>query len=157
MTSKPKLIPIRVPWQVSPSVPALELFVSEVEAPTRVSANVNFLNDGFGRMERVVVSFGRSVHARFMPSWSDKEVVREVDYDWSAVPAHSGVADPNENPFLQRWREQGTCPDSGFYEVGNSNWLLEVNTRRPLRHFLILGHDAYIEVLAKDWEWTSGD
>jgi len=110
----------------------------------------------------VRVHFKPGLWARISPSFSDSEVVKESIYDWTAV---SGRYLPGESvkDWLQRFRETwlqtGICPDPGMYEVESSPWLQEVsaeNGRRPgLKHFLITGHDAFIEVLAEEWSWTT--
>ena len=59
--------------------------------------------------------------------------------------------------FRTYWKETSICPDPRIYEVENSKWL--ENEARAIKlgckHFIVLGHDNYIEVLAKDWNWVS--
>lgn len=158
MMPRPKLIPMSVPWQVSPSVSRLRLSVSESEEPTRVWANANFLEKGGAHSKRIVVSFGRALHARFSPSWSDVEVIPETDFDWSGVPELDveDLGSP-QSAFERKWIAANECPDSGFYEVLDSSWISDVNGRVSLRHFLIVGHDAFVQVLADGWEWEVAD
>src|SRR5262249_52922463 len=154
MMPKPRLIPIKVPWQVSPSVSRLRLSVAESEEPTRVWADVNTLREKGAEAKRIIVSFGRALRARFSPAWSDAEVIREGHFDWSAVPKLD-LEDLNkaQSEFQRSWRETGECPDSGFYEVEGSLWASDERARASLRHFLIVGNDAFVEVLADAWEW----
>lgn len=151
MIRKPKLIPVKVPWEICPSTPHLQLSVAETEEPTRVWAYVNFPKK---EMIRIVMSFGRSLYAHFAHSWSDSEVVREDHYDWSAVPdLDLDNLESSQKEFWTNWEKLGVCPDPNMYKVAGSLWLSEVQDNRPLQHFLILGHDAYVEVLAEDWTW----
>jgi hypothetical protein len=93
-----------------------------------------------------------------VPGFADSEVVREADYDWSAVSRPSPGSDLVEYLRLQRekWLETGICPDPGVYEVRSSNWLREIREETgyewlDYHHYLILGHDVYVEVIAKGW------
>lgn len=58
---------------------------------------------------------------------------------------------------LEFWKENGYHPDSGFYQVDKSDWLKESNSkydprgRLNLKHFLVVGNDSYIELLAKGY------
>ena len=55
---------------------------------------------------------------------------------------------------LEFWKENGYHPDSGFYQVDKSQWLREsISKYDPqnnlgLKHFLIVGNDSYVELLA---------
>lgn len=108
--------------------------------------------------------------ARMYRSYADLEVVQESLYDWSALKYYF-KADPDFENWgedmarefedmarecaersMEEWRRTSICPDPGMYEIENSPWLRELNFPED-RHFLILGHDAYVEVLAEDWKW----
>ncbi len=47
---------------------------------------------------------------------------------------------------LREWERTNLAPDPGFYEVSGSPWVAKSDL--GARHFLIRGHDAYIEVVA---------
>ena len=55
---------------------------------------------------------------------------------------------------LDFWKENGYHPNSGFYQVDESEWLRESvarydpQSRFELKHFLIIGNDSYVELLA---------
>jgi hypothetical protein len=45
-----------------------------------------------------------------------------------------------------------------MYDVLHSPWLKEENLRPTdgWHHYLMLGHDEYVEVIAKGWDWQPG-
>jgi hypothetical protein len=185
---KPRLLPVSVPWQISPSVPHLKVqkapeqhvvfatFIghfkcdeaahSKEESPAlEVVVSVpefestSILTKAPFRMVRV--DFGEEYEVRMMPAYSDSEVLPEKSYGWDAVP---GALLPNEtvDENLRRtedlWLRTEICPDPGMYEVQNPPWLAEIPEERSrgLRHYVILGHDEYVEILAKAWNWKLG-
>lgn len=183
--AKPKLIPLRVPWMVSPSTPFLRLvafecdfeekthveFLSydkrldtspptdgktvEIAAPPGAFRASGNLEEGPDRLVRM--AFYHCIAARMCPSHSDAEVVEESAYDWSAIPARFSPGD-DIFAYLERnralWLQTGICPNPRAYEVANSPWLKEYGLANgPVwKHYLILGHDAYVEVIAKGYE-----
>ena len=54
--------------------------------------------------------------------------------------------------FSTEWRRTSRCPDPGMYEILYSAWLQDVGAR-GLKHFLVIGEDSYIEVLAESWSY----
>lgn len=157
MPDRPLLKPLPLAYMVSPSVPFLEVAASEDTAasPTVVGFFATHI-DGSSSRARLVFKTGLWV--RLSPSYSDREVVREADYDWSAVPQLSAGADYRETRLRrdELWRTTGVCPDPHAYEVVGSEWLAAHDEpvgpdRDRLHHYLVLGHDAYVEVLATSW------
>ncbi len=181
--SPQRLLPLAVPWKVSPSTPFLRLRVEESGAPTSVSFVAHFalFDDPSARDDRrsaeivlqpddaieeqgpkigpyqlVVVTFKAGIWARWSPAYGDSDVIHESLYDWSAVPfRYREGEDVGEwlRRFRGEWIKTGLCPIPGIYEVENSKW--RQNVASGYRHFLIEGHDAYVEVLAEDWSWKS--
>ena len=157
LSGRPRLEPLPVGWMASPSVPHLQLSAHEdlVASPTVVSLFATFVDGSFARVQ---VEFRDALWVRWSPSHSDLEVVAESDYDWSGVPRlEVGPAYQDSALRLrEQWRASGICPDSRVYEVGNSPWVegLGHPTAGGLahRHFLVLGHDAYVELLATGWQ-----
>lgn len=104
---------------------------------------------------RLVFDGGR--YARIVPS-SVSEVLPYGTFDTSLLPQFPG---PYTDEAVRSWFKDkqeswvltGLCPDPSAYEVESSELVEEVGYTSPLRHFIIEGHDAYIEVLAKDWMW----
>ncbi len=190
---KPRLVPVEVPWQISPSTPFLRLISSEVveNGATQVQFVAHFgLEDSQGDASelhrsvvvvadpgdlhdqsqspiqspyrRVRILFERGLWSRMCPAYSDSEVVKESKYDWSAVVGRykSGEDPPTWlRRFKVTWLDTSICPDPGMYEVENSPWLREIESvegsKEELRHYLFLGHDAYVEVLAEGWTWKA--
>jgi hypothetical protein len=178
-----QLIPLAVPWKVSPSTPFLRLKVEEGGEPTRASFVAHFaldddqaeVHDGrsveivlppddtveepgskTGPYQLVVVTFKSGIWTRWSPAYGDADVIHEDLYDWSAVSFRYREGDDTVEwlrRFRNEWRTSGLCPIPGIYEVKQSLWLQGVAS--SYRHFLIEGHDAYVEVLAEDWSWKS--
>lgn len=149
-----RLKPVGVPWQVSPSTPELRVRVSEDGSETVVEARCTLCEAGKYRDARIALSFDRGLYLHFSQSYSDAEVVREADYDWTEVPTIDPQRIEESRHRLQSlWDETGKCPDPGVYEVENSSWSEEV-AEQALRHYLIVGHDAYVELLAAGLDWS---
>ncbi len=185
-TVQPRLIPLRVPWQVSPSTPFLSIHVSEefevgstwaefvayfaIEDKSRVATdgrsvklvarpNVDELDSGSGPYQLLRVTFDSGLWVRVSPAWSDSEVVKESDYDWTSVPCGY---EPGQDisvwlrHFRDTWTRESICPDPRIYEVHGSRWLDELGQgRATAKHILILGHDSYGEIIAEGWRWVS--
>ena len=105
----------------------------------------------------IKVSFDQAVEARMVRAFSDASAIDYSAFDCSAL------FDPNEyvedikrwlTEYHQEWRRTGFCPDPRMYEVEGSAWLGEYE-HHGWKHYIIVGHDAYVEVLAKDWKWES--
>lgn len=181
---KQLLRPVEVPWQISPSVPHLKLRPSDdrssfvatfigyfkaEELVTRTSSEIVKVGDpgefrlsasAHGAPHRMVrVQFENVVRTRTMPAVSDHELVAESDYDWSLVPTgiQGSESAPEAVARVDRvWRTQGICPDPAMYEVEGSEWIVAIKADPANRHYLLLGHDEYVEVVAKGWRWEPG-
>ena len=190
-STKSKLVPLQVPWQISPSVPFLRLYLSESSAdqPTHAvfiahykcglvphdtagdkSFQIVAPPPAFVQTQDVTVEpyrlvrvlFHNAVAARMLPSFSDTEVIEESAYDWSFI---DNTLKPEEGAdsfvarFADTWVRSGICPSPGIYEVLTSKWLAQLGVTgkaATARHYLLLGHDAYIEVLAEGCTWQEG-
>jgi len=183
---KPKLIPVSVPWKISPSVPHLHLqtndagkpisatfiayfhcdYVVPVSPPTGLQTIydpgefilANNAEPAPFRMVRVAFAagkVGRACHA-----FADLQVIPEDDFDWTAVPGEllpGQTIDQNIKKRLQTWTDTGVCPDPLMYEVQGSPWLRELGlSENDLHHYILLGHDDYVEVIASGWRWEKG-
>jgi hypothetical protein len=182
---KQKLIPMKVPWMVSPSTPFLRLFASEqssqestyvefvayykceeTHSSDALTSGVNVVKQpasfqkgntgerGPYRLIRIV--FENGLWARLSPAHSDKEVVEDCLFDWSAVRGRwSQGEDIYEfmNRTREEWVRSGICPDPNIYEVEGSHWLDETRAandrHKKWRHYVIQGHDAYAEIIAE--------
>src|SRR6266446_1662788 len=109
----------------------------------------------------VRVVFDGGFWAQLSPSVSETHTVRDGDYDWSAVPTGMLPGEKvHENLERTRklWLSTGICPDPGMYEVRDSPRLerQRLASQPKWKHYLLLGSDAYLEVLAQGWEWKLG-
>jgi len=130
-----------------------------VQPPKAAADNsANQPTDGLYQLIRIVFESGG--WARFNHSFADTQVVEEAAFDWSAM-AHLRDAwkpgvESGRRYYWSLWRKSGICPNPRMYEVEGSIWTREINIKNlELKHYLILGHDAYIEVIAKTWRWES--
>jgi hypothetical protein len=93
-----------------------------------------------------------------LPGFSDSEVLDPARYDMSSIPCgYTPAQGVNEwlRQFQDLWKKQGWCPDPGMYEIKNSSWCVELGASRDFKHILVMGHDVYVEFVAKSWEWAS--
>jgi hypothetical protein len=191
--SKQRLIPVKVPWQVSVSASFLKLlaYESATDGPAQVSFVAQFgcLEQGRAGRDALVghsvdrvsspydgserqpldgkegyqlvhVSFERGLWIRMLPGFSESEILDPNSFDTSALlPLELSPKNLNEirKTFWQNWIKSGVCPDPRMYEVEESSWLEELRlTTKGYRHIVICGHDAFIEIIAKSWNWKSG-
>lgn len=175
-----KLRPIKVPWQVSPSTPCLRLFASETsEEHTQVTFSAHFAlrekptkinqigfesaaiesNPYLSESKKtdshslVKVEFNRGLWSRLSPAFSDREVLNPAEFDDSLLSGSSPQVDVQRwlADFQSSWIKTGYCPDPGIYLVEESDWCQRVSSK--LNHYLIEGHDSYVEVLAEGYSW----
>jgi hypothetical protein len=92
-------------------------------------------------------------------AYSDSEVVPESLYDWSRVPGgmpEDGEWERAEEDLRNEWMKTGICPDPLMYEVIFGNGAEQGDPSVETKHYLLLGHDVYLEVDAVGWRWTPG-
>ena len=182
----PKLIPVDAPWMISTSAPDLRLISDGDGVPHAVTFIGYFLRavvearaesnevevvespeefrparDGEdGPYHLIKVSFANPKVGRTSYSVSDKEIIREADYDWSVVPTSMLPGESLEDNIARSrlaWRTSGRSPNPRMYEVLGSQWLAELNLPdATLKHLMLLGQDEYIEVIASGWSWQKG-
>jgi hypothetical protein len=117
------------------------------ELPSRVQKESN-------THSLVRIEFRDGLWARFSPSFSDREVLDPMKFNCSLIPC----LDPSNDigrwvrDFQSLWMKSGECPDPGAYVVESSDWIEQLSMG-GFQHFLIQGHDAYAEVLARGWKW----
>jgi hypothetical protein len=182
-----KLKPVLVPWMISPSVPMLSVqshndfpdsvtFIGhfKCEEPALderpgadyevVKGDPEFKEAGIGdRGAFCMVKIDLQAGARFRtrPAYSDLEVVRRDDFDWSEI---AGVRKPSESAsqsvkrIQHLWITTGVCPNPRMYEVESSDWVVESGLRldEGWKHYLLLAHDSFVELIAKGWNWKRG-
>lgn len=166
---KPKLVPVKVPWQVSPSTPNLQLAALESSSFCEVKLVAYFAlgEEKIGMLDNVPsdffqclkLTFEGEIWIKMSPAYEDINVIDESIYDWSAVTfRYTPRQDPERwiQQFRNEWRRTFLCPNPRMYEVEWSSWLEETGIENhESKHYLILGHDAYIEILAETWKWES--
>jgi hypothetical protein len=178
---KQRLRPLTVPWMVSPSVSNLRLITCEdcVAAPTHVRFFAHFglraetttsQRVGFPTAEIAIdpgtcclqdaadglveIAFEWCLWTRTSPAFSDRHVLNPDEFDESAIPYSVPPADIEawQRDFQSLWLKTGNCPDPRAYLVESSAWLATLNLH-GYEHIVIEGHDAFVEVLAKSWQW----
>lgn len=156
-----RLLVVPVPWLVSPSVPGLKIEVTE-NADARAIFNVLALaqeTDGSELVHRGVdLRFEHGQWVRTHPPADDAEPLADGYFDRGSVE-QTAILDGSDwgRDFKDTWRSRGMCPDPGFYEVADSVWLAEENAVRfGCRHFVLVAHDLWVEVLCMGiaWQWA---
>ena len=179
---KPQLIPVQVPWEVSPTSPYLRLRTSESDDdwPTEVTFLGYFgpvaLPDwepgqpGTGTStayQHLRVVFEQGLWSCFSPGIHDADPIDRSRYDEAALPRFRDVGltlEAYAKATWEQWRTTGLCPDPGMYEVAQSTWMQAIGCAkrvhaldyaREYKHFIIEAHDSYVEVIAKAWRYES--
>jgi len=185
---KLKLLPATVPWQIDPGAPYLTLQKRPgTEEPLSATFIAYFKCDELSKRKnaspemqvistppefrahsleekvpfRLVRVYFREGHsAQMKRAVADHEVIRESDYDWSAVqssPKPQESVDQTVRRSHELWVMTGICPNSRMYEVENSQRPKELGlSDAAWRQYLLLGHDEYLEVIAQGWTWEAG-
>ncbi|SIN65068.1 hypothetical protein SAMN02745824_1469 [Parasphingorhabdus marina DSM 22363] len=125
--------------------PAFEPKRDERDAPFRL-VRVNFENGRYGRT---------------LGAYADDQEIPEDDYDWSALPCNLSPEEDIRDNIKRRgiyWLETGKAPNPRAFEIEGSPWLAELDEEeaKGLHHYIFLGHEIYVEVLAEGWSWEAG-
>jgi len=140
---------------LSPSVPELRVSIVE-NGDTVVLADVTVLKTGSRHeFERagIEITFAHGQWVRTYPAVSDIDTIPPGKFDVSNVYT-VGVDDESSRIFHERWVRDRFCPDPYFYEVADSRWAAEADAVRfRCRHFVLVGHDMWMEVLALELSW----
>jgi hypothetical protein len=189
---KTKLLPLPVPWSVSPSTSYLRLFANESESdtPSQIRFVAQFCSDVIkkeyenqtkkiespqifyspydtniklgpkgGTVQLIKVTLIQTIEARIAAAVSDSAAINYSDFDCSAMQFQPNEPISNAGAWLkafhQKWIEAGICPDPHAYEAQESKLVSQNALSRGFKHFIFVGHDAYIEVVAKAWTWES--
>ena len=179
-----RLVAVQAPWMISPSTPYLQLLASESVDPTIVRFVAHFglewsseigkgkkyvkvgspytpetqLAPPGGPFQLVRAQFNTAIASRMLPVFSEREVVNPHFYDFSGLPHRftPGLsAEKWKLQFNNAWVKSRLCPNPRMYEVSNSAWIKELAAGSEFKHFLLMGHDAYVEVVATHWDWMS--
>jgi hypothetical protein len=147
MQEKRKLVPMQVNWKAGAY--GINIEGSE-QATLTVNTIVTLADDS---EKKLTISFESFAACRFF-----NFNFGEHNYNEFLVQSPEGefVEDTADwGPYLPLFREKGICPNPYFYEVQNTDWFNEKEVFQPLakrgfKHFLLVGYDSYLEVLAKD-------
>lgn len=131
----------------------------ETGFPSAIKAvNPNEIPDADGEKSKthslVRLDFQGSLWARMSPAFSEREVINPQEFEPSLIPYSIPTSDVGSwlRDFQSLWMKTGSCPDPGAYTVESSQWTSGLGLT-DFEHFLIQGHDAYVEVLARGWKW----
>ena len=177
-----KLIPLNVPWMISPSMANLKL-MSEENGRTLVQffglfgfepldekeATKSDLGHGTrglkldpsvkgGRHQLISLVFKNVGWLLRNPQHSDRDVIDETMFDWSNIRGRIGVGEGVaewQKRCLMEWNNTRIAPNPSAYIVSNSDWNAREAEQWRLKHYLVLGESSSIEVLAEDFEWVS--
>ena len=183
---KPKLLPVMVPWQIEAGAPYLSLetsargeplsatfiafFKCDESSAKRSSTDAHIVSKppAFQARSQDVKTPYRLVRVSFIGAHSghtrravsDHEPVREADFDWTAIASWPRPGEPPEQTVRRSrdlWLMTGMCPDPCMYQVQGSRWIRELGlSESTWHHYLLLGHDEYVEVVAQGWMWEAG-
>lgn len=159
----PRLLPLDVPWRISPSVPCLGVALG----------NVFGINDGYvtfdaflgestslankyGTHRQISVALKRVVWMKFYPEFSKDDSERLEAYDWNQVPEfrdQDGSFRGHSRRFHDQWNSTDICPDPSAYLIENSEALACLGFRDEFKHYLFIGDDFNLEVIADSLTW----
>lgn len=102
----------------------------------------------------VEIEFLDASRARMEPAHSDREVLDPARFDRSRlrVPSLTLPVDEYLREYRRVWASTGNCPDPGAYSVRDSIWIGDLGIDGAA-HFVVRGHDAYVELIARGWRW----
>lgn len=170
---KLKIVPVKVPWQISPSNEigkciednmclTISLFCNqskkiiqtELEELAKVYGD-NIPDDIYNRVgfSEINLSFNPMVYFGIAFPQTEMFGIDTGKYDTSAIDQYYyGIMD-----FHKIWGQTGICPDPSFYEVIGSNDVLKSDVNildSEIRHWMILGHSEEIHILSRSYKWT---
>ena len=166
----PILDPANVPWQASASYELIGVSATEETASATLLAyfgphvaaaetaaleaageadDAKYNEAGYGK---VVIEFGALGGLRLSPQLSEAGLLDPGRFDLSRLPGQREARQGGT------WSAGGWCPDPRLYRVENSDWLPSLTgASSELRHWLLLGHSAMLEVAAERMTWRKVD
>jgi hypothetical protein len=146
MQEKHKLAPVKVNWKAG----AYELYIHGSEQSTLIATTIVKLPDGSNKRLRII--FESFAEFRFF-----NYNYGESNYKEYLIQAPDGIFledTADWDPYGPSFRGDGVCINPYFYEVQNTEWFNEKwyqkLTKQNFKHYLLVGYDSYLEVLAKD-------
>jgi hypothetical protein len=148
MQEKRKLVPMQVNWKAG----AYGIYTEASEQSALVANTIVRLQDGsekkliltfesFAECRYFNFNFGESNYNEYLVQSPDGAFLEDTA-DWT--------------PYGPSFRENGVCINPYFYEVQNTDWFNEKKhvylplAKKGFKHFLLVGYDSYLEVLAND-------
>jgi hypothetical protein len=147
MQEKRKLVPVKANWEAG----RYEINIDATAQSTLIATTIVQLADGLEKSLKII--FESVAECRYF-----NDSYGESNYNENLILSPEGIfLEDNAAawyPYRDVFKETGISPDSKFYEVQNTNWLNERWYQRldnkGYKHFLLVGYDSYLEVLAKD-------
>ena len=160
------VLPVKVPWMVSRSLSNLQVVCdsADLENPIVVRFEAFFGSPGTlerdkNEYQKVRVTFQSGLSVNYCPKFYPTDKRRLDNFDWNEVPEFrdaTGSLAGHQERFRQEWERTSHCPDPAMYEIHNSQLLKAIELdMHGYKHFLILGGDINVEVIAKDYMWES--
>ncbi|WP_143310267.1 hypothetical protein [Chitinophaga vietnamensis] len=144
---KIRLLPLEVAWKAG----AYGISIDGSEADKLTITTIINLAIGDPKELRIEFSsfaevrffnfnFGEYNYGAYLVNAPTGEFVEDT-YDWQSLDAH--------------FKESNICPNPYFYEVQNSAWfeereIYQALLKKNFKHFILVGYDSYVEVLARD-------
>jgi hypothetical protein len=164
-----KLQPLDVPWQISPSTPHLGVRTKSFDGVNHGFVTfMGYLGEGttlyrkHGTYRQIAVILESIVGVRMYPEYSPDDSERLDSYDWEAIPEFrddDGSLRNHVKQFHEQWNTTDICPDPAAYLVEDSDWLFRLRftpdapPHLQFQHYLFVGSDYNVEVIAKSWKW----
>ncbi|HVI43357.1 MAG TPA: hypothetical protein VM802_00740 [Chitinophaga sp.] len=149
MNYKIKLVPIKVSWQAGRN----SIVIEGVEGNTvSVHTTVKLSDDSY---KKIKIDFPLFAECRFL-----NFNFGEHNYDNFLIrdPSDRYVKDTYDwKEWDSIFAETGVCPNPYFYEVENTTWINNKDFYSDLfakgfKHFILVGYDSYLEILANGYE-----
>ena|GEM_PF-5283172 len=168
--NKMKVVPVRVPWMISPSHDFAGFAgyeAKEVKVQALCGYNAVYFEKVIAELEQ---QYGEAIpdeeynkagsvmiEIKFTPIYLFNfygKTENTEKYDFSILdPYYYGGLSLSEE-----WNKTGICPNPGFYEVPDSGLKEAFGFTAPkVKHWVLCGHDSCIDVLARTFKWREID
>jgi hypothetical protein len=148
MNTKLKLKPIPIEWQLGKYGIFIE--ASEGDRLSIKTKGVNLKKE----IIDLIIEFKSFAEFRFFNFNFEEHNYGDF---FVQIPSGDYVEDtfPISENYASFWEEEGICPDSYFYEI-DSSIIFESKEiygdllKRKFRHYILVGYDSYVEILAQE-------
>lgn len=165
----PKLHPLEVPWKISPSSKYLDVSTKTFESAIHgylsfegFLGEATSLSGEHGNFHQITVILEDVVLVKMSPEFSKSDSERIQGYDWDLALRYQDSENNFKNhirAFHDHWNATNICPNPSAYRIEESDLLEQLGFRKdspaPLQfqHYLFVGSDYNIEVVAKSVKW----